>query len=245
MGNLRSLQELPFAGNIVAPVEKPQSLATIALPFHPCMLKLRPRLSEMGIRLAFTTNSAIGRQLRRKSSARVQPRGSVYVVNCSGCDQVYVGQTGKPVEDRMEGHARDPTNETTYSAVHRHNALPGHIMDLCNPTPVFKSDCKTTRTTVEAALLHVAPTIPNNTASASIDSNNLVAPAICRSTKLNWKKLSDCIPKFDKRAVPKYKRSLFGNQEIARPAIHLRSQHPPTPISRRTRSRTLGTSGQT
>ena len=243
--NLRSLQELPFAGNIVAPVEKPQPLATIALPFHPCMLKLRPRLSEMGIRLAFTTNSAIGRQLRRKSSARVQPRGSVYVVNCSGCDQVYVGQTGKPVEDRMEGHARDPTNETTYSAVHRHNALPGHIMDLCNPTPVFKSDCKTTRTTVEAALLHVAPTIPNNTASASIDSNNLVAPAICRSTKLNWKKLSDCIPKFDKRAIPKYKRSLFGNQEIARPAIHLRSQNPPTPISRRTRSRTLGTSGQT
>ena len=144
----------------------------------------------------------------------------------------------------MDDHARDPTNETTYSAVHRHNALLGHNMDFRNPTPVFKSDCKTTRTTVEAALLHVAPTIPNNTASSSIDSNNLVAPAICRSTKLNWKKLSDCIPKLEKRAIPKYKRNLFRNQEIVRPEIHLRSQNPPTPISRRTRSRTFGTSDQ-
>ena len=113
------------------------------------MLKLRPRLSEMGIRLTFSSNSTIGRQLRRKNATRVQPRGSVYVVNCSGCDDVYVGQTGKTIEDRMVEHSRVAVNDSQYSAVHRHNALPGHIMDLRNPTPVFNSDCKTTHTTVE------------------------------------------------------------------------------------------------
>ena len=238
--NLQALQELPFAGNTTESAEKEEPLATIALPYHPCMLKLRPRLSEMGIRLTFSSNSTIGRQLRRKNATRVQPRGSVYVVNCSGCDDVYVGQTGKTIEDRMVEHSRVAVNDSQYSAVHRHNALPGHIMDLRNPTPVFNSDCKTTRTTVEAALLHVAPTIPYNTASASNDSNNLVAPLICRSTRFNWKKLSETIPHLNRDAVPIYRRKLFGG-EILRPHISQRSQAPPTPISRRLRSRTNST----
>ena len=133
----------------------------------------RPRLSEIRIRLTFSSNSTLGQQLRRKSTTRVQPRGSVYVVNCSGCENVYVGQTGKQTVGRMDEHARDPVNEATYSAVHKQNALPGHMMDLRNPTPVFKSDCKSTRVTVEGALMHVAPTISHNTASKIIDSNDL------------------------------------------------------------------------
>ena len=83
-------------------------------------------------------------------------------------------------------------------------------MDLQNPTAVFKSDCKSTRVTVEGALMHVAPTISHNTASTSIDSNDLVAPPICRSTKFNWKKLSDCIPQLNKNAIPRYRKKLFG-----------------------------------
>ena len=79
-------------------------------------------------------------------------------------------------------------------------------MDLRNPTLVFHSDCKNSRVTVEAALIHAAPTIQNNTASASVDSNELVAPIICRSTKFNWDKLSQCIPRLDKRSVARYKR---------------------------------------
>ena len=183
--NLLALQELPFASNTVMPLEKQEPLATLTLPYHPCMLKLRPRLSEMGIRLSFSSNSTLGQQLRRKSTTRIQPRGSVYVVNCSGCENVYVGQTGKQTVGRMDEHTRDPVSEAMYSAVHKHNALPGHVMDLQNPTAVFKSDCKSTRVTVEGALMHVAPTISHNTASASINSNDLVAPPICKSTKFN------------------------------------------------------------
>ena len=128
--NLLALQELPFASNRVKLAETQEPLATLALPYHPCMFKLRPRLTEMGIRVAFSSNSSIGQKLRSKSNTYTQPRGSVYVINCSGCNDVYVGQTGLVVQERMEAHARDPAYDTALGAIHHHNALSGHQMDI-------------------------------------------------------------------------------------------------------------------
>ena len=71
-------------------------------------------------------------------------------------------------------------------AIYKHNNLRGHAMDLQNPTKVFQSDCSFTRETVEAALMFIAPTIKNNTASASTNSNQMVASMICKSTKFDW-----------------------------------------------------------
>ena len=214
---------------------KQESLATLTLPYHPCMVKLKPRLSEMGIRLAFSSNSTIQQQLRRKATGE-DTRGSVYVVNCSACPQVYVGQTGRYVERRMGEHSRVPY-KTTDGAVHKHNAIPGHVMDLRNPTPVYRSDCYSTRVTVEAALIHVAPTVQLNTVSASIASNDLVAPIICQSTKFDWEKLANSIPSLNKDAVHRRKRHLFGNQDIVRPPASQMSQAPDTPVGFTTRSR--------
>ena len=236
-GNLLALQELPFARHAITSAEKQEFLATLTLPYHPCMLKLRSRLSEMGIRLAFSSNSKLQQQLRRKSAIGGQPKGSVYVVNCSSCPKVYVGQTGKQVEDRMGQHSRDPTNDSTVGAITTHNKLAGHVMDLRNPTRVYNSDCYYTRVTVEAALIHATPTVPHNTASASIASNDLVAPVICRATKFNWEKLSNCIPQLKQDAIPKYKRLLFGDQPIVRAPANMRSQPQLTPVAHHTRSR--------
>ena len=233
--NLLALQELPFASSSNMLREKQEPLATLTLPYHTRMLKLKPRLSEMGVRLAFTSNSSLHRQLRRKPT-REQPRGSVYAVNCSACPKVYIGQTGKYVEERMSEHSRDPY-ETTGGAVHRHNAIPGHVMDLMNPTQLYHSDCYSTRVTVEAALIHMAPTVQYNTASSSNNSNDLVAPIICRSTRFDWKKLSNCIPHLNEQAIHRSKRHLFRNQDIVRAPAHLRSQAAPTPPAHRTRSR--------
>ena len=180
--NLLALDELPFASHSSRVVEKEVPIATISLPYHPCMLRLKPRLAEMGIRLALSSNSTLRHQLRGRTTPKEQPKGSVYVVNCSGCPKVYVGQTGKHVEERMEEHSRGPTNDTI-GAVSYHNTTPGHVMDLRNPTRVFKSDCKFTRVTVEAALIHAAPTVLHNTASSTIEGNDLVAPLICKLAK--------------------------------------------------------------
>ena len=199
------------------------------------MIQLRPRLSAMGIRLVFSSNSSLHRQLRRSTPAGTKPRGSVYVVNCSGCSNVYIGQSGRAVETRMGEHSRSPVSDSTNGAVHNHNKLPGHTMDLNNPTLIYRSDCYYTRVTVEAALIHIAPTIDGNTATTSKEADTLVASAICRATKLNWQKLSDSIPHFKKDSIPRNKRRLFGN-DILRAPEHLRSQPMSEPISARTRS---------
>ena len=198
-------------------------------------MQLRPRMSEMDLRLAFSSNSSLGRQLRRRTTACAEPKGSVYVVNCSGCSEVYIGQTGRHAVNRMEEHSSVPSSDSCNGAVHRHNNITGHTMDLKNPTLVYRSDCYQTRVTVEAALIKTANTIQGNTATACVDSNDLVSPAICRSKKLNWPKLAKCIPQFNKEAIPTYRRSLFG-RDILRPAQHLRSQPPGTPVSRNTHS---------
>ena len=51
--------------------------------------------------------------------------------------------------DRMDEHSRDTVDDSQYSAVHRHNAIPGHIMDLKNLTPVFISDWHQTKETLQ------------------------------------------------------------------------------------------------
>ena len=85
----------------------------------------------------------------------------------------------------MGQHSRDPTNDSKVGAITTHNKLAGHMMDLMNPTRVYNSDCYYTRVMVEAALIHAASTVPHNTASTSIASNDLVAPVICRAMKFN------------------------------------------------------------
>ena len=88
--NLVALQDLPFAIHAITQSVKQEYLATLTMPYHPCILRLQPRLSKMGIRLNFSSNSKLQQQLRRKSAIGEQPKGSVYVVNCSGCPKVYI-----------------------------------------------------------------------------------------------------------------------------------------------------------
>ena len=127
--------------------------------------------------------------------------------------------------------------ETRDGAVRKHRDTPGHMMDLENATSVYHSDCYYTRVTAEAALIHMAPTIQGNTASASNNNNDLVAPVICRSTKFNWQKLANTIPHLNTNAVHYRKRHLFGNQNVTRPRPDIRPLDLPTPVAHRTRRR--------
>ena len=135
----------------------------------------------------------------------------------------------------MREHARGPPpNSLTTGAITNHNSNLGHRMDTENPTQVFFSDCNYTRSTVESALMHAAPTIQFNTVSASNHFDELVAPVICRSTKFNWENLSKCIPHMNKTSVPWYKRYLFGTQEmVSFSSPPLEALH----VAHRTRSR--------
>ena len=51
-----ALQEVPFAVSRPDTDVKKKPRATLTLPYHPTMMKLRPRISEMGIRMDFCSN---------------------------------------------------------------------------------------------------------------------------------------------------------------------------------------------
>ena len=189
----------------------------------------------MGVRLSFTPNSTIWQQLQQRTPSNSLPRGSVYVVNClaTTCTQVYIGQTGKVIERRMSEHTR----KTLFSgAVPRHNALPGHELDTENPTVIYRSDSTVIRETIEAAVIYSSPTVQNNTASASVANDDLVAPIILQSTRLIWNNVAYCIPHFKEESVPSQQRHKFGNEATITP--YEPSRPPPdNPVATATRSR--------
>ena len=140
----------------------------------------------------------------------------------------------------MEEHQRTSSNEFI-GAVYKHNKIPGHLMDLKNPTKVYNSDCYYTRVTIELALIHEAPTIQSKTATSSNNSYTLVAPVICKATKLNWHNLANCIPHMDQKAIPLHKRSLFASHiPIIRQSPETCSQPLSNPVAARTRHGVIG-----
>ena len=135
----------------------------------------------------------------------------------------------------MTEHRGLPTDDSQVGALKRHNLLPEHTMDLENPNQVFHSDCRTTRCTVKAALIHVARTVTRNPATASIDNNDMVAPVIYRATRFIWNKLADTIPQVSKQAILHDRKLLFGGAFIRPPKI-VRSHPLPSPVTSRLRS---------
>ena len=49
--------------------EKQKSLATLTLPYHSSMKRLKTRLSEIGIRMDFSSNCSLHSLLRRRTTA--------------------------------------------------------------------------------------------------------------------------------------------------------------------------------
>ena len=84
--------------------------------------------------------------------------------------------------------------------------------------------------------LHII-TLPG-VASTSIDSNDLVAPVICLSTRFDWETLANCIPHLKEDANTRHKKHLFGDNPIVRASPHLITRPQPPPVVYSTRSRT-------
>ena len=90
--------------------------------------QLRRCLQEQGIRAVFKSESTLRSHLVRPNDA-VEPTkqdGVVYRIPCE-CDEVYIGETGRPMQDRIKEHERDIRLACTQtSAVSEHANNTGH-----------------------------------------------------------------------------------------------------------------------
>ena len=72
--------------------------------------------------------------------------GVVYEATCMNCNKIYIGETGRPLERRMEEHRK-----LTSSAIYEHTTSTGHIMDWKN-VKVLASEQNETRRKVKEAI---------------------------------------------------------------------------------------------
>ena len=103
--------------------------ATAILPYAKCLSEqLRRCLQQQGVRAVFKSETTPRSQLVPSKDA-VDPAkqdGVVYRIPCE-CGKVYIGETGRPMQDRIKEHDRDirlARTETSAVSEHAHNT--GH-----------------------------------------------------------------------------------------------------------------------
>ena len=111
--------------------------ATAVLPYVKGLSEqLRRCLQQQGVRAVFKSETTLRSQLVRPKDA-VDPAkqdGVVYRIPCE-CGKVYIGETGRPMQDRVKEHDRDirlaPTKTSAVSE-HAHNTANKLLWDEVN-----------------------------------------------------------------------------------------------------------------
>ncbi|KAL9983204.1 hypothetical protein ACROYT_G005342 [Oculina patagonica] len=90
--------------------------------------QLRRCLQQQGVRAVFKSETTLRLQLVRPKDAvdSTKQDGVVYRIPCE-CGKVYIGETGRPMQDRIKEHDRDiRLARTQTSAVAEHTNNTGH-----------------------------------------------------------------------------------------------------------------------
>ena len=127
--------------------------STAVLPYVKSLSKQlrrrRRRLQQQRIRAVFKSETKLTSHLARPKDAVEPPKqdGVVYRIPCE-CSKVYIGETGRPMQDRIKQHERDmdkdkaTTNVYFYSffprTLRQWNSLPSDIVESSS-LPQFQS----------------------------------------------------------------------------------------------------------
>ncbi|XP_022104795.1 uncharacterized protein LOC110986850 [Acanthaster planci] len=89
--------------------ERPEYKAFTVLPFMDGISgRLKRILEDQGVCTVFRSSTTLRSQLvRLKDPIPPRRRGVVYRIPCGDCDKVYVGKTGRPVDERIKEHQCD------------------------------------------------------------------------------------------------------------------------------------------
>ena len=68
----------------------------------------------------------------------INETGVVYAVPCVDCHQIYVGQTGRSLFERLKEHNKAVENEIMSNALARHKSVENHNLHFKNTKVVFR-----------------------------------------------------------------------------------------------------------
>ena len=103
-----------------------------SLPFiHGVSEKISRILRSVGVFTAMKPQRTIRSQLVRKRPEKAKTLGAVYRRDCSDCSWCYVGETRRPVTERVKEHNRSMRNfDVQCSEVVQHAAETGHTLQF-------------------------------------------------------------------------------------------------------------------
>ena len=121
--------------------------------------KVSKLLKPFNIRLAHKPSAPLRNHLCNFKDKRPisKSSGVIYKISCSMCLAVYIGETGRLVEERMAEHQRDIRNKKRESLVYMHTEQYGHTFDFTNVRILARSNDPKTRRKLEGIYTHRNP----------------------------------------------------------------------------------------
>ncbi|UYV73008.1 hypothetical protein LAZ67_10001503 [Cordylochernes scorpioides] len=111
----------------------------LAADFSPTNQRIAHDLRKYGIQFTYRSTSTTGHILRNpitKPGVKhdVQHKSNaIYSVACNDCESVYVGETGRKIENRIKEHKYNIRSKDPRSLLYQHTLNTGHSFDLDNP----------------------------------------------------------------------------------------------------------------
>ncbi|UYV84189.1 hypothetical protein LAZ67_X001476 [Cordylochernes scorpioides] len=109
------------------------------IDFSPTNQRIAHDLRKYGIQFTYRSTSTTGHILRNpitKPGVKhdVQHKSNaIYSVACNDCESVYVGETGRKIENRIKEHKYNISSKDPRSLLYQHTLNTGHSFDLDNP----------------------------------------------------------------------------------------------------------------
>ena len=162
----------------------------LCLPYHKELEPLTRLFKLLNINVVFKYDNIIKKMLIRNSPKPDNDPG-VYFIPCKGCDNLYLGQTGKSIFERRKQHRYNVRMGMTSSALFVHKQNFDHLIDWESAKVIFKSSDVTERLIVESILINKCTTMNLSEGCYKLDNiltsflilNNKISRAIetCKS----------------------------------------------------------------
>ena len=96
--------------------------------------RLKRGLKKFHINVYFNNNHTLGKLLNsNKDSDKIENLSNVvYLIKCTGCDKVYIGETGRRLKNRIYEHKRDCRLENLNTGLSRHSWDYNNFFDFDN-----------------------------------------------------------------------------------------------------------------
>ena len=165
----------------VAPKEKLKNV--LVVPYNDRLNEIRPILKNLNINLVFSFRNTIKNVLIQNSPYKSM--GCVYKINCKGCPQFYIGQTGRALNKRVYEHKYAISRADQYNALFCHVNQTNHIIDWNSCIKIISNNKYYERLILESIIIKLTKENNVNLSPGKYIIDAIMEREIVNSFKLN------------------------------------------------------------